>query len=139
MKYSRLLVAISVATLFYTCAQAEVYPKESLLKIDKSEVAGGKGTLFGAYAFTRDGALENQAIKEVSWITLQPGDSVGYHAATYEDAYIIVSGHGIFKDEDGKDYPVKAGDITVVRKGQSHGIANTGKEPLLFADVIAEK
>ncbi len=50
-----------------------------------------------------------------------------------------MSGEGSFKDKDGKDYPVKAGDITIVRKGESHGIANTGKVPLIFIDVIAEQ
>ena len=45
----------------------------------------------------------------------------------------------MFKDKDGKDKPVKAGDVTIVRKGESHGIANTGKEPLVMVDVIAEQ
>ncbi len=140
MKKSRLLITISVAALFCASAQADVFPKESLLKIDKKEAAGGKGTLYGAYAFTRDKALKDQAIKEISWLTLQPGDSIGYHKhVTNEDTYIIVSGQGMFKDKDGKDYPVKAGDITIVRKGESHGMVNTGKEPLVFVDVIAEQ
>jgi mannose-6-phosphate isomerase-like protein (cupin superfamily) len=34
--------------------------------------------------------------------------------------------------------PVKAGDVTIVRPGESHGLANTGKEPLVFVDVIAQ-
>ena len=131
-----------VAVLALSCAQvrADVFPDESLLKIDKDKAAGGKGTLRGAYAFTRDKATKDQAIKEVSRLTLMPGDSVGYHQhVTNEDTYIIVSGQGTFKDKDGKDYPVKAGDVTIVRKGESHGIANTGKEPLVFIDVIAEQ
>ena len=140
LKTSQLLVAISVTALFCASAQADIFPKESLLKIDKKEAAGGHGTLFGAYAFTRDKALKDQAIKEISWLTLQPGDSIGYHKhVTNEDTYIIVSGQGMFKDKDGKDYPVKAGDITIVRKGESHGMVNTGKEPLVFVDVIAEQ
>ncbi len=140
LKTSQLLVGISVAALFCASAQADVFPKETLLKIDKKEAGGGTGTLYGAYAFTRDKALKDQAIKEISWLTLQPGDSIGYHKhITNEDTYIIVSGQGMFKDKDGKDYPVKAGDITIVRKGESHGMVNTGKEPLIFVDVIAEQ
>lgn len=134
------LFAVSVLAVLCAPAHADVFPSESLLKADKKEAAGGKGTLSGAYAFTRDKATKDQAIKEISWLTLQPGDSIGYHKhVTNEDTYIIVSGQGVFKDKDGKDYPVKAGDVTIVRKGESHGLANTGKEPLVFVDVIAEQ
>lgn len=84
--------------------------------------------------------LEGQAIKEISWLTLKPGDSIGYHKhTTNEDTYIIISGRGTFKDKDGKDVPVKAGDVTIVRKNESHGLVNTGTEPLVFVDVIAEQ
>jgi len=134
------LVAASILSAFLANAHADVFPDEGLLKIDKKEAGGGKGVLHGAYAFTRDKATKDQAIKEISWLTLQPGDSIGYHPhVTNEDTYIIVSGQGVFKDKDGKDYPVKAGDVTIVRKGESHGLANTGKEPLVFVDVIAEQ
>jgi mannose-6-phosphate isomerase-like protein (cupin superfamily) len=135
-----LLAAALLASLLCLPAHADVFPDEALLKIDKDKAGGGQGTLHGAYAFTRDKAAKDQAIKEVSRLTLMPGDSIGYHQhVTNEDTYIIVSGHGTFKDKDGKDYPVKAGDVTIVRKGESHGIANTGKEPLVFIDVIAEQ
>ncbi len=141
MKAARLFpLAVSLSTLLCANARADVFPSETLQKIDKKEAGGGRGTLSGAYAFTRDKAGKDQAIKEVSWLTLLPGASIGYHPhVTNEDTYIIVSGTGVFKDKDGKDYPVKAGDVTIVRKGESHGLANTGKEPLVFVDVIAEQ
>jgi len=123
-----------------TPALADVFTKEELIKINKEAAGGGKGTLIGEYAFTRDKALKDQAIKEISWLTLKPGDSIGYHKhTTNEDTYIIISGRGTFKDKDGKDVPVKAGDVTIVRKNESHGLANTGTEPLVFVDVIAEQ
>lgn len=123
-----------------TPALADVFTKEELIKVNKEAAGGGKGTLIGEYAFTRDKALKDQAIKEISWLTLKPGDSIGYHKhTTNEDTYIIISGRGTFKDKDGKDVPVKAGDVTIVRKNESHGLANTGTEPLVFVDVIAEQ
>ena len=121
-------------------AMADVFTKEELIKVNKEAAGGGKGTLIGEYAFTRDKALKDQAIKEISWLTLKPGDSIGYHKhTTNEDTYIIISGRGTFKDKDGKDVPVKAGDVTIVRKNESHGLVNTGTEPLVFVDVIAEQ
>jgi len=140
MKPTTVLAALGLAVALVAAARAEVYPKESLIKADKKEAGGGKGTLVGEYAFTRDKATKDQAIKEISWLTLQPGDSIGYHKhITNEDTYVIVSGTGTFKDKDGKDVPVKPGDVTIVRKGESHGLTNTGSVPLVFVDVIAEQ
>lgn len=130
-------LALSLAA---TPALADVFTKEELIKVNKEAAGGGKGTLIGEYAFTRDKALKDQAIKEISWLTLKPGDSIGYHKhTTNEDTYIIISGRGTFKDKDGKEVPVKAGDVTIVRKNESHGLTNTGTEPLVFVDVIAEQ
>ena len=73
-------------------------------------------------------------------MTLQPGASIGLHTHdANEDAYIIVSGEGVFTDSVGKESPVRAGDITIARKGEAHGLKNTGTEPLVFLDVIAQQ
>ena len=135
-----LAAATSAVLMTASIAHAEVYPKESLIKANKQDAGGGKGTLMGEYAFTRDMPKKDEAIKEISWLTLKPGDSIGYHKhTTNEDTYIIVSGTGTFRDKDGKDYPVKAGDVTIVRKNEAHGLVNTGTVPLVFVDVIAEQ
>ena len=140
MKSFPWILLAAAASLACDAARADVFPKETLIKGERKELFGGHGTLYAEYAFTRDKALKDQAIKEVSWLRLNPGDSIGYHQhVTNEDVYVIVSGEGVFKDKDGKDKPVKAGDVLIVRKGESHGIANTGKEPLVFVDVIAEQ
>ena len=124
--------------LLFVFAQAEL--PEAPTPEQRAGFARGQGVLVGEYAFTRDKATKDQAIKEISWLTLAPGDSIGYHPhVTNEDTYIIVSGQGTFKDKDGRDVPVKAGDVTIVRKGESHGLANTGTVPLVFIDVIAEQ
>lgn len=137
MKKSHLFLAASLAALLGTAAHAEVYPKDSLIKMQKNL---GQGTLNAEYSFTRDKAEKGQAIKEIGWLTLQPGDAIGYHKhVNNEDAYVIVSGEGTFKDKDGHEQIVKAGDITIVRKGESHSLANTGRVPLVFVDVIAEQ
>lgn len=133
-------LCVAVALLATSSVLADIVQKENLIEYNRQDVAGGKGTLYGKFAFKRDVALKDQAIKEIGWMTLQPGDSIGMHKhETNEDAYIIISGEGTFKDNDGKEYAVKAGDVTIARKGQSHALTNTGKEPLVFLDVIAEQ
>jgi mannose-6-phosphate isomerase-like protein (cupin superfamily) len=132
-------VLLGVSAAGFICAE-QLFEKSKLKTWDRENVAGGKGTLFGKFSFTRNDAKADQAIKEIGWMTLKPGASIGLHKhETNEDAYIIISGEGTFTDSAGTAYPVKAGDITIARKGESHALANTGKKDLVFLDVIAEK
>jgi mannose-6-phosphate isomerase-like protein (cupin superfamily) len=126
---------------FASVAQAEqLFTKDNLKTWDREKVAGGEGTLFGQFGFTRNDAKKDEAIKEIGWLTLQPGASIGVHKhEVNEDAYIIVSGEGVFTDGNGKESVVRGGDITIARKGESHGLKNTGKEPLVFLDVVAQQ
>lgn len=134
------LAGLLAGCIFSASAYADVFKKEDLIVFDRSAVAGGQGEVKGLFSFKRDAALPAHAIKEIGWLTINPGDSIGYHKhENNEDAYIIVSGEGTFKDTDGNEYAVKAGDITIVRGGQSHGLTNTGTEPLVLLDVIAQK
>lgn len=126
---------------FQAPAQAEqLFVKDSLKSWDREKVAGGEGVLYGKFSFTRNDAKKDEAIKEIGWMTLQPGAAVGLHKhEANEDAYIIVSGEGVFTDSAGKESAVKAGDITIARKGEAHGLKNTGTVPLVFLDVIAQQ
>jgi len=63
---------------------------------------------------------------------LQSGDSIGEHLHKEdEELYIIIEGTGLMKI-DGKDEPVKPGDVCITRKGHSHSLVNTGKTPMHF-------
>ncbi|WP_434778464.1 cupin domain-containing protein [Neisseria sp. Ec49-e6-T10] len=140
MMLKKLIYTGLCLSILSSLSYAEVYNEQNIISLNKEKAAGGQGVLYGKYAFTRDTAKASDAIKEISILTLNPGDSIGYHKhITNEDTYIIISGTGTFTDKDGKQYPVKAGDMTLVRQGESHGLANTGTEPLIFVDIIAEK
>lgn len=66
--------------------------------------------------------------------TLPSGSGLGYHQHTGEtEIYYILSGSGKYND-NGAMVPVAAGDITLTRDGEGHGLTNTGEEPL---DLIA--
>ena len=110
---------IFLLTLTAACAFAEpvkhlqCYTVSELTELDKENVAGGKGTLHGEFAFIRDNARD-------------------------EDAYLIVSGTGIFTDGAGNAYVVRPGDMTIARPGQWHGLANLNSEELVFLDIIAK-
>lgn len=118
----------------------QLYPKEQLKKWDRDKVAGGEGTLYGQFSHTRNDAPQDWAIKEIGWMRLDPGASIGMHKhEVNEDTYIVISGEGVFTDTAGKETPVKAGDITIARKGDSHALKNTGSEPLVFLDIIGQQ
>lgn len=110
-----------------------------LTELDKENVAGGKGTLHGEFAFIRDNARDEDAIKEIGFMTLKHGAFIGLHShADNEDAYLILSGTGIFTDGSGNAYVVRPGDMTIARPGQWHGLANINSEELVFLDIIAK-
>ena len=116
-----------------------MYKKADLVEWNRENAAGGQGPLLGSFAFTRHQTAAQDAFREIGWLTLPPGASIGEHKHTdNEDVYIIVSGKGVFTDSTGKQTPVGAGDITIARPGQSHALKNIGKEPLVLLDLIAE-
>lgn len=120
--------------------EPQLYTKDELKTWDREKVAGGEGTLYGRFGFTRNDATKDMVIKEIGWMTLQPGASIGMHTHTNnEDAYIIVSGEGVFTDTQGRETHVRAGDITIARQGDSHALKNSGSVPLEFLDIIGQR
>lgn len=121
-------------------AVCQLYRIEDLTRWNRDNVADGQGTLYGRFSHTRNDALDGWVIKEIGWMTLRPGASIGMHGHDgNEDAYIIVSGEGIFTDSEGSESRVKAGDVTIARKGDRHALRNSGNEDLIFLDIIAQR
>jgi mannose-6-phosphate isomerase-like protein (cupin superfamily) len=62
---------------------------------------------------------------------LPPGTSIGVHThgPADEEIYIIVSGEGMMRLED-EEFVVVPGDVIVNRRRGTHGLANTGTEPI---------
>ena len=141
-KFSALIFIVALLTsaaFAEPVKHAQCYVADELTTLDKENVAGGKGTLHGEFAFTRYDALENNAIKEIGFMTLKHGDFIGLHEhADNEDAYLILSGTGIFTDGHGNAWIVKPGDMTIARPGQAHGLANLYEDDLVFLDIIAK-
>ncbi|MBO4313355.1 MAG: cupin domain-containing protein [Desulfovibrio sp.] len=140
----KLLFLVALCSLLFggsaIAGEPQLYPKDQLKTWNRDHVAKGEGTLFGQFAYTRNDATKDMVIKEIGWMTLKPGDSIGMHKhENNEDSYIIVSGEGVFTDSAGKETPVKAGDVTIARPGDAHALKNTGKEPLVFLDIIAQR
>ena len=136
-----ILLLLVMASFAYAepVKHGQCWTVSELTELDKENVAGGKGTLHGEFAFIRDNARDEDAIKEIGFMTLKHGAFIGLHShADNEDAYLILSGTGIFTDGSGNAYVVRPGDMTIARPGQWHGLANINSEELVFLDIIAK-
>ena len=104
----KMLFAAALCSLMFAATalagEPQLYTKETLKTWNRDNVAGGQGTLYGQFGFNRNDATKDMVIKEIGWMTLQPGASIGMHKhENNEDAYIIVSGQGVFTDSAGKE------------------------------------
>lgn len=69
-------------------------------------------------------------------LTLPPGSSIGVHAHGSETEYfILLSGEAVVAD-NGTDRVVAPGDLVITGGGATHGIRNTGVEPVRLIALI---
>jgi oxalate decarboxylase/phosphoglucose isomerase-like protein (cupin superfamily) len=77
-------------------------------------------------------------IRFVHETTLPPGASVGEHPHNDdEELYFVTRGRGEMII-DGARQPIGPGDCSLVRRGHTHGLINTGDTPLTFIVVCVE-
>ena len=111
---------------------------------DKAEIVrqkpqGGEGEIRGLHPFAPDKRPEGTAFKIIGEMTLSPGAAIGFHVHQDDkEIYVIRQGRGRYTKSDGQAQEVGPGDVTLTRKGEGHGLANIGPEPLVFTAVIAQ-
>jgi mannose-6-phosphate isomerase-like protein (cupin superfamily) len=67
----------------------------------------------------------------------EPGQSHALHAhAGMDKVYSVVEGAGVFLLE-GRELPMRAGDLLVAPDGVPHGVRNTGTARLLVLAILA--
>ena len=70
--------------------------------------------------------------------TIPPGVSIGEHPHTrQEEIYFLVEGAGTMI-LDGVHHPIAPGDVSLVQRGHTHGLINSGQTPMRLL-VIAVK
>ena len=100
---------------------------------DKEKLRGGEGTARFTHLVPAE-ALGR--VKLFSEVRLAPGASIGYHRHDWEtEYYVFVSGTGVVND-NGNDFTVTPGDVTVTGSGCSHSLANNGGEDLVLYALI---
>jgi quercetin dioxygenase-like cupin family protein len=67
----------------------------------------------------------------------EPGQAHALHAhADMDKVYHVIEGEGLFLLE-GRDLPMRAGDLLVAPAGVPHGVRNTGSGRLLVLAILA--
>ena len=140
MKKISVFACAAIMCCVASLAVADVWRTQDLQETVREKVRGGTGKMLVKTALSPKKAEERHAVKEISFRTLEPGNSVGMHKHdTDEDVYLIVSGDATFTDDDGTEYVLRKGDMTICRDGKSHAIANKGQEPLEYFVVLGKK
>lgn len=94
--------------------------------VEVQGLAGGKGTAV-VHHIVSEKELYGHG-RMYAKVALKPGASVGWHRHVGEtEPYYILSGEGIFVDDDGSRHKVWAGDVCTIVPGQCHSIENASK------------
>ncbi|MBQ1421370.1 MAG: cupin domain-containing protein [Firmicutes bacterium] len=104
-----------------------------------NEPRGGKGSMKLHKLMTEEELHGETTL--IARVVLDPSSEIGYHRHVGEiETYYVMSGQGMFKDEDGVERPIGPGQIGVIHDGQCHGIRNlSDEEPLVILAVVVNK
>lgn len=92
----------------------------------------------GSAVLTEIAAKEEMfsAARLFTTILLKPGCGIGYHEHHGEcEIFCIMRGTAVYND-DGTEYEVTVGDVTIVENGHGHGIENRGTEDVELVALI---
>ena len=96
---------------------------------------GGVGSIEIHKKIVKDDLVEGLDL--FAKVIVSPHSTIGYHQHIDDaEAYYIVKGEGIFLDHNKERIPVRAGDICLITKGQSHGLENPTDQVLEMIAVV---
>lgn len=105
----------------------------------RREIFGGSGEAQCLYAIPKGEGPAGSCFKMAGRMTLDAGASIGLHThEADEEVYVILSGKGVYTDDDGSRHEVGPGDITLTMRGQRHRLEASQEGPLTLLAVIAE-
>ena len=85
-----------------------------------------------------DDLVHGYGVGRILTLTLPVGSSIGLHTHTGNCEIIhVLSGSGVCHD-DGTDVPLTAGMTHYCPEGHTHGIDNTGAEPLVLLGILPD-
>lgn len=101
---------------------------------------GGRGEVVFHYIMSAEEMMGHGPM--FAKLVLKPGSKIGYHQHVGEtEPYYILSGEGVFTDNDGSVTVVKPGDVCYIECNHSHSIENVSEsvDLELMALIIKEQ
>jgi mannose-6-phosphate isomerase-like protein (cupin superfamily) len=106
--------------------------RESMKKENRPAMRGGPGAV-DLVNLTGAPCKNCRLLAEV---IIPPGAGIGVHEHVNETEYYIITGGAGIVTDNGKEVPVKAGEVVETGGGASHAIRNSGSVPLTMLAVI---
>ncbi|MDX9755410.1 MAG: cupin domain-containing protein [bacterium] len=136
MKRRFLPIGLAVAMaglLFVVYGQSESSkPEERVMRIEKLKPSDTR--LFPQI-------LGDKKIKSGGLYVFKPGETAHpepRHVHDVDEVFIFVQGRGVLPI-DGVEYPVKTGDVVIVKGGEDHHTRSSVEDPLVAAWYIMEE
>lgn len=106
---------------------------KELVVIENSH--GGIGSIEIHKKLTKEDLVDGLSL--FAKVVVKPNSTIGYHQHKDDaEAYYILQGTGVFLNHDKKRIPVKAGDLCLIKKGQSHGLENHNNNELEMIAIV---
>ena len=100
----------------------------------REHMRGGDGTVKIRDFATKEELLGSARL--FGTITLEPGCGIGVHSHEGEsELFFLQSGRAVYSD-NGTEREISAGDVTICRDGESHGIRNPYDETAVLVALI---
>lgn len=85
--------------------------------------------------------LGDAKVKSGGVYVFKPGETAhpeARHVHDVDEVFIFVQGKGVIPI-DGVDYPIEAGDVVVVNKGEDHHTRSSVEDPLVSAWYVMDR
>lgn len=104
------------------------YPRAKVVKADRSGQE---------YVRLLGGPPETYAMRSGA-VTLQPGQTIGWHSThANEEAIIVLEGEGTLILNEDQELPLQAGYVAYCPPGTEHDVKNTGSGVFRYIYVVA--
>ncbi|MGM0666333.1 MAG: cupin domain-containing protein [Bacteroidota bacterium] len=98
----------------------------SLDKVEKNKV-NMEGAV-GAWKQLPLGSKDGAPVYSYRVFTVEPKGNTPFHSHPYEHMNFVIEGRGVLVNEDGKEFPLVAGDFALVSPDEKHQYRNTSPD-----------
>ena len=103
--------------------------------VEVKNARGGEGSVVFYHVLKEEELLGHGSL--YAKVVVNPHSSIGWHQhVTNTEPYFILSGKGIFIDNDKSRTDVEAGDICTIEVGQWHSLENPYDEELVMMALV---